>query len=127
VREDVETVVRRVARLFFSGTVIVAAVAIIDAFLFADLTGLSALRAPVAIALAVAIIMLIAAGASAPPVLMIAVGAVTLALHALAAVLAPPRGPGWVPFLATALVPLAMLLWGVRARRARGAATSPTR
>jgi CHASE2 domain-containing sensor protein len=119
-----------VARLFFSGTVIVAAVAIIDAFLFADLTGLSALRAPVAIALAAAIIMLIATGASAPPALMIAVGAVTLALHALAAVLAPPRGPGWVPFLATALVPAALVLWGIRTRRGRrtrGAATSPTR
>jgi hypothetical protein len=121
--------VQRVARLFFSGTVIVAAVLIIDAFLFADLTGLSALRVPAASALAAAIIMLIAAGASAPPVLMIAVGAVTLALHTVAAVLGPPRGSGWVPFLATALVPAALVLWGIRtrsARRARDAATSPT-
>lgn len=121
-----ETAVQRAARLFFSGTVIAAAVVIIDAFLFADLTGLSMLRAPAAIALGAAIIVLIAAGASAPPALMIAVGAVTLALHAVAAVFGPPRGPGWVPFLATALVPLALVLWGIRARRARGVAASRT-
>jgi hypothetical protein len=110
---------KRIGQVLVIATLVGAAIVLLDAFLFADATGISALRRGVTVGLAVGIIALVTDVVAVPPVLLIAFGVLGLVVYGVGLVLSPPVGLEWLAFAVVIAFPLALIGWGITMLRAR--------
>jgi hypothetical protein len=110
---------KRIGQVLLVGTLVAAAVVLLDAFLFADATDLSALRRGVMVGLAVGFIALVTNAVPVPPAVLIGFGLLALAVYGTGLVLAPPVGWEWLAFVVIVAFPVGLIWWGVAMLRAR--------
>jgi hypothetical protein len=109
----------RVGRVLVVGMLVAAAVVLIDAFLLADMTGISKLRPGVTLGFAVGLLVLATGMVAVPPAGLIGFGVLALGIGAMGVVAAPPQGIEWLAALGMLAFPVGLILWGVALRKRR--------